>query len=382
MHSSPNGTERSLIAGPEVPPLEVVFGSTPEMHAVRMRLEQAAETNIPVLIRGASGTGKEIIAKLVHANSQWRKGPFVKVNCPAIPGTLIESELFGYEQGAFTGAYAKKAGRVESAHLGTLFLDEIGDLEAGLQAKLLQVLQDGKFCRIGGETENSVEARIVSATNHCLEDEMGSGLFRQDLFYRLDGISIVLPTLAERRADIPALVEYFIGHYNAVFSRRTPQFSEAGMSKLMNCGWPGNIRELENVVRRYVIFGQEHTSLADVSRRDDMIYAPEIALDGDISLKQITRRAVRELEHKIISRVLLKHHGNRTSAARTLKISYRALMYKIRDSGLPRLRALTGKQAASVEHDASFVENDGTEEDRSANEDISWKMGSAGREII
>jgi transcriptional regulator with PAS, ATPase and Fis domain len=318
------------------------------MQTVRRKLEQAAATNIPVMIRGASGTGKENIAKLVHMNSPWRNGPFVKVNCPAIPGTLIESELFGYERGAFTGAYNRKPGRFEAAHLGTLFLDEIGDLDAGLQAKLLQVLQDGRFCRIGGQSDHRVEVRIVSATNHCLEDDMGSGVFRQDLFYRLDGITIDMPTLAERRADIPQLAEYFVEHYNKVFGRRTPQFSEAGIHKLMSCQWHGNIREFENVLRRYVIFGQEDASLADVSRRDDLTYAPEISLDGDISLKHITRRAVRELEYKIISRVLLTHHGNRTSAARTLKISYRALMYKIRESGIPRLRSLAGKPSASA----------------------------------
>jgi transcriptional regulator with PAS, ATPase and Fis domain len=344
MSSAADRTESSLASAPELPPLDVIFGSTPAMQAVRMKLLQAAETNIPVLIRGASGTGKEIIARLVHANSPWRNGPFVKVNCPAIPGALVESELFGYERGAFTGAYNKKAGRFESAHLGTLFLDEIGDLDASLQAKLLQVLQDGKFCRIGGESDHSVDVRVVSATNHDLEDDMGSGLFRQDLFYRLDGISITLPTLAERRADIPCLAEYFVQHYNEVFSRRTPPFSDSGVAKLMNCQWLGNVRELENVIRRYVIFGQEEASLADVNRRDDMRYAPEISLEGDISLKQITRRAVRELEYKIISRVLLTHHGNRTNAARTLKISYRALMYKIRDSGIPRIRALAAKR--------------------------------------
>ncbi len=352
-----NGTERSFVSEPELPPLDVIFGSTPVMHAVRMKLAQAAETNIPVLIRGASGTGKEIIARLVHLNSPFCKGPFVKVNCPAIPGTLMESELFGYERGAFTGAYSRRAGRFESAHQGTLFLDEIGDLDVGLQAKLLQVLQDGKFCRIGGESDQSVEVRIVSATNHFLEDDMGSGIFRQDLFYRLDGISITLPTLAERRADIPRLVEFFVNHYNGVFSRRTPQFSELGIKKLMNCRWHGNMRELENVIRRYVIFGQEDALLADFSRRDDLIYTPEIPLDGDISLKQITRRAVRELENKIISRVLLTHHGNRTSAARALKISYRALMYKIRDIGIPRIRAFTEKHTAT---EPAGEENAGT----------------------
>jgi transcriptional regulator with PAS, ATPase and Fis domain len=313
-------------------------------------LARASGTDIPVLIRGASGTGKEIIARLVHANSPWRKGPFVKINCPAIPGTLMESELFGHERGAFTGAFAKRAGRFEAANHGTLFLDEIGDLDAGLQAKLLQVLQDGKFCPIGGESDRSVEVRIVSATNHFLEDDIGAGSFRQDLFYRLDGISIMLPTLGERREDIPGLVKYFVQHYNEVFNRRTPQFSESGIKRLMDSHWPGNIRELENVIRRYVIFGQEEASLADIKPRDEYLHLPEIPLDGDISLKQITRRAVRELEYKIISRVLLMHHGNRTSAARVLKISYRALMYKIRDSGIPRLRLCTVQGGPAETH--------------------------------
>jgi transcriptional regulator with PAS, ATPase and Fis domain len=365
MSSWPDRAEHNVVSGPELPPLDVVFGSTPAMEAVRTKLLQAAETNIPVLIRGASGTGKEIIARLVHANSPWRNGPFVKVNCPAIPGTLMESELFGYERGAFTGAYNRKPGRFEAANQGTLFLDEIGDLDAGLQAKLLQVLQDGKFCRIGGESDHSVDVRIVSATNHYLEDDMGSGLFREDLFYRLDGISITLPTLAERSVDIPRLVEYFVQHYNEAFSRRTPQFSDSGIKKLMNCQWHGNVRELENVVRRYVIFGQEDASLADVDRRDDLLYTPEISLDGDISLKQITRRAVRELEHKIISRVLLTHHGNRTSAARALKISYRALMYKIRESGIPRLRSIVEKRTESSGKESTIV-NQGPAEQKHA----------------
>jgi len=345
MATSPANTiETKLMTATDLPPLEVIFGSTPAMQLVRLKLEQAAKTNIPVLIRGASGTGKEIVARLIHANSPFRSGPFVKVNCPAIPGTLMESELFGYERGAFTGAYARKAGRIESANQGTLFLDEIGDLDAGLQAKLLQVLQDGRFCRVGGEADQEVEARIVSATNHSLEDDLGTGAFRQDLFYRLDGISIMLPPLAERRSDIPALTEYFVEHYNAVFNRRTPRFSDAAINKLVGCRWHGNIRELENIVRRYVVFGQESAVLADISRMDDTTYTPEIVIDGEISLKQITRRAIRELEYKIISRVLLKHHGNRTQAARALHISYRALMYKIRDSGLPRVRTFNGKQ--------------------------------------
>ncbi len=339
--------EREIRSTGDLPPLEVVFGSSAAMQTVRLQLARAAGTNIPVLIRGASGTGKEIIAKLIHRNSPWGGGPFVKVNCPAIPGTLIESELFGHERGAFTGAYARKTGRFAAADKGTLFLDEIGDLDPALQAKLLQVLQDGTFFRIGGQIEEAAEPRIISATNHLLEEDMGSGHFRPDLYYRLDGISITLPTLAERIEDIPVLAEYFVQFYNEAFSRRTPNFSEQGIKRLMDCQWHGNVRELENVVRRYVVFGQEEASLADIKRRDSLTYVPEIALDGDISLKQITRRAVRELEYKVISRVLLEHRGNRTTAARALKISYRALMYKIRDNGIPRIRALNRKTPAA-----------------------------------
>lgn len=308
------------------------------MEAVRQKLISAARTNIPVLIRGVSGSGKEIIARLVHLNSPWSEGPFVKVNCPAIPDTLIESELFGYERGAFTGANTRKLGRFDAANRGTLFLDEIGDLPIGLQAKLLQVLQNGKFARLGGETDHSVEVRIVSATNHFIEEDIGNGTFRGDLFYRLDGITIHLPSLAERRADIPQLANYFVDHYNAVMGRRTPYFSAAAIQKLVNGKWHGNIRELENVVRRYVVFGGQESLLEELAARDALTYTPEIALDGDLSLKQITRHAVRELEHKIISHVLLAHHGNRTNAARALKISYRALMYKIREAGFPRVR--------------------------------------------
>ena len=180
------------------------------MQAVRQRIEKVASANVPVLIRGESGTGKEILAKLVHCLSPWEDGPFVKVNCPAIPGTLLESELFGYEKGAFTGAYGTKPGRIELAHRGTLFLDEIAELDPGLQAKLLQLLQDGQFCRIGAQEDTRVEVRVVCATNRELEKEIEAGSFRQDLFYRINVVSIRLPALRERRQDIPELMGYFL----------------------------------------------------------------------------------------------------------------------------------------------------------------------------
>src|ERR1700694_1278396 len=189
----------------EMPPDAIVFGRTEAMQAVRDRLSKLAGANVPVLIQGESGTGKDIIARMIHANSPWRTGPYVKVNCPAIPGTLLESELFGYEKGAFTGAYGTKPGRVELAHRGTLFLDEISELDLGLQSKLLQLLQDGQFCRIGAQEDKKVEVRIVCATNRQLELEIQNGTFRQDLFYRINVVNLHMPPLRERRGDIEQL---------------------------------------------------------------------------------------------------------------------------------------------------------------------------------
>src|SRR5271169_115023 len=179
----------------EMPPDAIVFGRTEAMQAVRDRLTKLASANVPVLIQGESGTGKDIIARMIHAASPWKTGPWVKVNCPAIPGTLLESELFGYEKGAFTGAYGTKPGRVEMAHRGTLFLDEISELDMGLQSKLLQLLQDGQFCRIGAQEDKKVEVRVVCATNRKLEEEIAAGNFRADLFYRINVVNLYMPSL-------------------------------------------------------------------------------------------------------------------------------------------------------------------------------------------
>src|SRR6266487_2272420 len=214
----------------EMPPDAIVFGRTDAMQAVRDRLDKVASANVPVLIQGESGTGKDIIARMIHARSPWRTGPFVKVNCPAIPGTLVESELFGYEKGAFTRAYGSKPGRVELAHRGTLFLDEISELDLGLQSKLLQLLQDGQFCRIGAQEDKKVEVRVVCATNRVLETEIESGTFRQDLFYRINVVNLQMPPLRERRGDIPDLVAYFLEYYNRKYNCRARALS----SDLMN----------------------------------------------------------------------------------------------------------------------------------------------------
>jgi two-component system response regulator AtoC len=323
----------------EMPPESVVFGSTEAMRALRERLAKIAGANVPVLIQGESGTGKDIIARMIHAASPWKTGPWVKVNCPAIPGTLLESELFGYEKGAFTGAYGTKPGRVEMAHRGTLFLDEISELDMALQSKLLQLLQDGQFCRIGAQEDKKVEVRVVCATNRKLEEEIAAGNFRADLFYRINVVNLHMPPLRERASDIPQLISYFLEYYNRKFNARAVAPSADLMNALKKYHWPGNVRELENLMKRYVILGTEESISGDLHPREQDFFNADISVDGPISLKKITRQAVRELERKIILKVLQHHHWNRKQAARALNISYRALLYKIRDAGLPSNRA-------------------------------------------
>jgi two-component system, NtrC family, response regulator AtoC len=323
----------------EMPPESVIFGSSDAMRALRDRLGKIAGANVPVLIQGESGTGKDIIARMIHTASPWKTGPWVKVNCPAIPGTLLESELFGYEKGAFTGAYGTKPGRVEMAHRGTLFLDEISELDMALQSKLLQLLQDGQFCRIGAQEDKKVEVRVVCATNRKLEEEIAAGTFRADLFYRINVVNLHMPSLRERAADIPQLVSYFLEYYNRKFNARAATLSADLMNALKKYHWPGNVRELENLMKRYVILGNEESISGDLRPQEQDFFSADISVEGPISLKKITRLAVRELERKIILKVLQHHHWNRKSAARALNISYRALLYKIRDAGLPSNRA-------------------------------------------
>src|SRR6204780_5260241 len=289
----------------ETPPEAVVFGGTEAMRALRERLAKIAGANVPVLIQGESGTGKDIIARMIHASSPWKTGPWVKVNCPAIPGTLLESELFGYEKGAFTGAYGMKPGRVEMAHRGTLFLDEISELDMALQSKLLQLLQDGQFCRIGAQEDKKVEVRVVCATNRQLEVEIESGTFRQDLFYRINVVNLRLPPLRERRGDIPQLVDYFLEHYNRKYNCRARTLSADLIAILTKYHWPGNIRELENLMKRYDILGTEDVISSDlITRSEQEYFNPDINLDQPISLKKLTRQATRDLERKIILKVL------------------------------------------------------------------------------
>jgi len=337
----------------DLPPDNIVFGRSEALQAIRAQLARVASANVPVLITGESGTGKDIIARMIHGLSPWKSGPFVKVNCPAIPGTLLESELFGYEKGAFTGAFGSKPGRVEMAHRGTLFLDEISELDPSLQSKLLQLLQDGQFCRIGAQEDKKVEVRVVCATNRNLQKEIESGTFRQDLFYRINVVNVRMPSLRERRSDLESLAAYFLEYYNRKFNCRARPLSGEVLAVLQKYHWPGNIRELENLIKRYVILGHEEAITSDLVSREPEFLSSDISLDGPISLKKLTRQAVRELERKVILKVLQQHHWNRKQAARTLGISYRALLYKIRDAGLPSNRALRLRQAEDAAAAAS-----------------------------
>jgi len=336
--SSTATTELEFALRVDLPPEEVIFGNSPAMRKIRQKLEMSVGTKIPVLLRGQSGTGKEVLAKLIHSRSPWKNGPFVKVSFAAIPGTLLESELFGYEKGAFTGAYGTKPGRVELANHGTLFFDEIGDLDPSLQAKLLQLLQDGEFRRIGAPDEKRIEGRFICATNRPLEKEMASGNFRQDLFYRINGLSIQLPRLRERKEDIPALVDYFLRSQSRQLNCSVRPLSERLMTELAQYSWPGNIRELENLIKNYVIFGSEEDLRAVMRNGPEDFFDPEIACSEVTSLKTFVRAATKQLERKIILRVLETHKWNRRKAARTLGISYAGLLCKMREAGVPPTR--------------------------------------------
>ena len=331
----------------ELPPEAVIFGQSPAMQAVRQKVEKVAGTNVPVLIQGESGTGKEILARLIHARSPWNSGPFVKVNCAAIPGTLLESELFGYQKGAFTGAYSSKPGRVEMAHRGTLFLDEIAELDSSLQAKLLQVLQDGQFCRIGDQEDKRVDARVICATNHQLEREIENGSFRPDLYYRINVICINMPPLWQRREDIPILADHFLNLFSQRFGRNAPPFSKKVLRFLIERDWPGNIRETENWVARYVILGCEEAVYGDDLEKRPAPFAMQAAADGSIPLKRITKDATVEMERNLILKVLSDNHWNRRKTAEVLKISYRALLNKMRQAGLGSGRSGTANKTMS-----------------------------------
>jgi two-component system, NtrC family, response regulator AtoC len=338
-----------------LPPDNLLFGCSPAMSEVKQKAMKICRTNVPVLLLGDGGTGKEVLARWIHANSPFAGGEFVKVNCAAIPGNLLESELFGHELGAFTGAQAAKPGRVERAHLGTLFLDEVGDLDFGLQSKLLHFLQDGYFSRLGDQVERTVETRVICATSRSIEDEITAGRFRADFYYRINVLKIVMPRLAERRGDIPQLAEYFRKQHSQVFEKECEPFGPEILSYLQNVPWQGNLRELSNCIARYIVVGPEALVDHEPARPRGVLRTNRSDEQGAMSLKKITKEAIREMERNAIIEALRANHWNRRKAAQELKISYRALIYKIRDAGLIVKRPAVPARSANVSGDTQAL---------------------------
>ena len=328
----------------ERPPL---VGQSPSMRAVYDVIARVADSPSTVLITGESGTGKELVAQALHRGSSRRTQPLIKVNCAAIPKDLVESELFGYEKGAFTGAVGSKPGRFELADGGTLFLDEIGEIPVEMQVKLLRALQESEFERVGGIRTLRVDVRLIAATNRNLETLIADGRFREDLFYRLNVVPIALPPLRDRREDIPLLAQHFIEKYDRRLGKRVERVDAGAMEILVNYGWPGNIRELENVMERSVLFADG--DLVTVAQLPETLrertpgaarpVAPlgaigAIAAPSGASMKDIVRQAQSELERTLISRALEETGGNVTRAAKKLQISRKSLQVKMKELGL------------------------------------------------
>jgi two-component system response regulator AtoC len=356
----------------------MLFGNSERMAEVRDLIERVADTDVTVLIRGESGTGKELVARAVRERSMRNDKPFVKVNCAALPTELLESELFGFEKGAFTGAIQHKPGKFEFANHGTMFLDEIGEMSFPLQAKLLQVLQDGEFARLGGKADVQVDVRVIAATNRNLETAVADGQFREDLYFRLNVVTINLPPLRERREEIPVLVDHFLKKYSVQYNKPLSSITDQLAQEFMRFDWPGNVRQLENLIKRMIVLGTEQPIFKELQQpreplqfRTHAIAAPvavaapavpaapvvaagaamaarpvsvapiaaaafPTAADGSVSLKDISRTAAREAERALILRMLTRTRWNRKEAAEILGISYKALLYKIKENGLDK----------------------------------------------
>jgi two-component system response regulator AtoC len=308
------------------------------MRELKNLVEQVADSELAVLIRGDSGTGKEIVARMVHALSSRADKEFVKVNCAAIPRDLLESELFGYEKGAFTGATRTKLGRFEIADGGTMFLDEVGDMPLELQSKLLQVLEQHEFVRVGGVHNIRVDVRIVCATNRNLEEAIAQKQFRDDLFYRLNEITLPIAPLRERREDIPMLVDHFLHKYAQEYKREFRPLSPEAMRFLQAQPWPGNVRQLENLIKQVVVRDDEQILYDLLEKRSagdgtgaGEDYGLSDAAEDTLSLKKRVSRTVEREERRLIGEVLRRTNWNRRKAARMLEISYRSLLYKIKE---------------------------------------------------
>jgi len=348
-----------------------LLGMSEKMREVRDLIARVADTDVTVLVRGESGTGKELVARAIHSASPRRHRTFVKVNCAALPSELLESELFGFERGAFTGAIQHKPGKFEFAHEGTMFLDEISEMHPPLQSKLLQVLQDGEFARLGGRQDVHVDVRVLAATNRDLELAVAEGQFREDLFFRLNVVCITLPPLRQRRDEIPVLTDRFLAQYAEHYNKPRISLSQDTGRLFAEYEWPGNVRELENLIKRAVILGSDESirrDLGDAIAGRRQIASPIPALQARTtaapvaataaasaplpaavietpplltpvaigSLKDIARNAAREAERELIYRTLQQTRWNRREAAEILGVSYKALLYKIKESELDK----------------------------------------------
>ncbi|NVB85454.1 MAG: sigma-54-dependent Fis family transcriptional regulator [Kofleriaceae bacterium] len=324
-----------------------LVGQSVEMQAIFAVIEKVADTPSTVLITGESGTGKELVAKALHEQSSRKNQPFIKINCAAIPKTLMESELFGYEKGAFTGATSSKPGRFELADGGTLFLDEIGEIPVEMQVKLLRAIQESEFERVGGLKTIKVDVRLITATNRDLEQEIQRGNFREDLFYRLNVVPLQIPPLRKRTGDIPMLVQHIIKKFNERLKKSITGVSDEALAALEAHNWPGNIRELENVLERTILFCKgdriERADLQLASAAQELASQsqPVPVIDDDDeggeisgSLKEVVRAETARVERELIVKALDETGGNVTQAARLLKISRKSLQMKMKEFGL------------------------------------------------
>jgi two-component system response regulator AtoC len=350
------------------------WGDTPEMQTIAQVIEQVSDSDVTVLIRGESGVGKELVARAIHQRSSRKERPFVKVNCAALPAELLESELFGHEKGAFTGAATTRIGKFEQADTGTIFLDEIGEMKAALQAKLLHVLQDAQFTKLGSNKSIDVDVRVVAATNRDLELMMMNGEFREDLYYRLKVIEVTVPPLRERRSEISNLTGFFIDRYARRYNRPVRQLSETLVGLFQSYDWPGNIRELENMIKRIVILQDETLVVREMTRvdrphaayavagvgaavgssapaaapraplpeppdeADDELLAVEeaVAPSTGSKLADAAKSASIKAERALIEETLNSVHWNRRRAAEQLGVSYKTLLNKIKECGISR----------------------------------------------
>jgi two-component system, NtrC family, response regulator AtoC len=316
----------------QLPPDEILFGTSAAMAKLKQCAVKVCATDAQVLLLGAPGTGKELVARWIHKQSRASTGQFVTVNCAAIPASLLESELFGYERGAFTGARVAKPGRVELAEQGTLFFDEIAELEISLQGKLLHFLQDGSFSRIGDTVQRIVHTRLICATSKDLEEQVISKGFRSDLFHRINVVQLRLPSLRERLEDLSALTEYYRSWYSSEFDKPADPLSPEMLAYFRTLNWRGNIRELANEMARYVLMGAEAVLNRNSGRGP--LPRPAGKQTGTVPLKRAAAEVIRETEKRVILEALRANRWNRRKTAAALQISYRSLIYKIRNAGL------------------------------------------------